>query len=114
MRRRLESGGGQAYLTAMLVLRPLVLILMAVVFAFGGLARAAEAPAMEPPCHEAPADPSSKATLAVSCCVGCMPAQSPLPAPPIVTSSVSPATYAVAHPMLLGRPLAPDTPPPRA
>jgi hypothetical protein len=114
MRPRLEPDAGQAYLTPMPLLRPLVLILMAMVFAVGGLARAAEAPTTAPPCHEMPADPSSKATLAISCCIGCMPAQSLLPAPLSVTVIEAPAIYAASSPTLLSRPLAPDTPPPRA
>ena len=98
----------------MMALRPLLLVLTAMIFAFGGLARAAEPAAAEPPCHEAPADHSSKATLAVNCCVGCMPAPNLLPAPLGVFAALAPTAYVVASPTLLSRPLAPDTPPPRA
>lgn len=98
----------------MTALRPLLLILTAIVFAFGGLARAAEMPMSEPPCHEAPAAPSGKATLAVSCCVGCMPAPNLLPAPILTPTAATAATYNTASPTLLSRPLSPETPPPRA
>lgn len=94
--------------------RTLLLILTAMILAFGGLARAAENPMAEPPCHEAPAQHPDKATLAMSCCIGCMPAPSLLPAPVSASISVAPATYAVASPTLASRPLTPDTPPPRA
>ena len=98
----------------MLALRPLLLILTALLFAFSGVARAAEPATAEPPCHEAPASPSGKATLTVSCCVGCMPAPQVLPAPLTAPVGVACATYVLASPTLLGRPLAPETPPPRA
>ena len=110
----LEAPPRQAYLADMAVLRPLLLILTGMLFAFGGLARAAEPPMMQPPCHEAPANPSSKATLAVSCCVGCMPASQDLPAPLAAPVAIVTATYVTASPTLLSRALAPDTPPPRA
>ncbi|MDB5468920.1 MAG: hypothetical protein JWR84_480 [Caulobacter sp.] len=98
----------------MTTLRSLLLILTAMLFAFGGLARAAEPATSTPPCHEAPADHSSKATLSMSCCVGCMPAPNLLP-PPVGAPMVAMlATYVTVSPTLLGRPLAPDTPPPRA
>jgi hypothetical protein len=109
----LEVRPRKAYLAGMLALRPLLLILTAMLFAFGGLARAAEPPMTEPPCHEAPANPSGKATLAVSCCVGCMPASQSLPAPIAAPDAAVTATYVTASPTLLSRPLAPDTPPPR-
>lgn len=95
-------------------LRPLLLILTALLFAFGGLARAAETQTAAPPCHEAPADQSSKATLAMSCCVGCMPAPSLLPAPISAALRIDRAAYVTVSVTLLSRPLAPDTPPPRA
>lgn len=94
--------------------RTLLLILTALIFAFGGLARAGEAPTTEPPCHEAPAGHPDKATLAMSCCVGCMPAPNPLPAPVLAPATAAPAIYNTTSPTLLSRPLAPDTPPPRA
>lgn len=98
----------------MTALRPLLLVLTAMLFAFGGLARAAEMPMTEPPCHEAPADSSGKATLAVSCCIGCMPAPNLLPAPAQTPTTAAPAIYNAASRTLLSRPLAPETPPPRA
>lgn len=98
----------------MTTLRTLLLVLTAMIFAFGGLARAGEAPMAEPPCHEAPAQHPDKATLAMSCCVGCMPAPSALPAPVGGVTLKAPAIYVVSSPTLMGRPLAPDTPPPRA
>lgn len=97
----------------MTALRTLLLVLTAMIFAFGGLARA-ETPTAEPPCHEAPAQHPGKATLAMSCCIGCMPAPNLLPAPLCASKSAAPATYAPVSPTLMGRPLAPETPPPRA
>ncbi|RYF90099.1 MAG: hypothetical protein EON95_17600, partial [Caulobacteraceae bacterium] len=74
-------------------LRPLLLILTALLFAFGGLARASEPATAEPPCHEAPAGHSGKAMLAMSCCIGCMPAPQALPAPLAQSRALSAPTY---------------------
>ena len=95
--------------------RTLLLVLTAFLLALGGAVRAAPMPAAEPPCHESPAKPDEpgKATVAVSCCVGCMPASQSLPAPVAAPVTIVTATYVTASPTLLSRPLAPDTPPPR-
>lgn len=110
----LEVRSQEAYLADMIALRPLLLILTAMLFAVGGLARAAEPPMTQPPCHETPAQHPDKATLAMSCCIGCMPASQTLPAPVTASATTAPATYVLASPTLLSRALAPDTPPPRA
>lgn len=117
VRPPLEPGRQRDYLTPVALLRTLLLVFAAMIFAFGGLARASEGPASEPPCHEAPgkapAGTPGKATLAMSCCVGCMPAPQALPGP----GAAPVATLARAYPRpihrLVGRLLAPEPPPPR-
>ncbi len=98
-------------------MRTLLLILTAMVFAFGGLARATEGPVGEPPCHEAPAKAPAgapgKATLAMSCCVGCMPAPQALPGPEAMPVAEAASAYPRPVHRLVGRRLPPETPPPR-
>ncbi|MBI1405806.1 MAG: hypothetical protein GC145_06745 [Caulobacter sp.] len=105
-------------------LRLLLLILTAMVFAAGGFARAAPAPAaaMTPPCHEAPATPKdhaptpgpAKAMLSGSCCIGCLPAPDRLEdiLPP--TASAPSSRFVMTLTTLTGREVPPDPRPPRA
>ncbi|MBX3481824.1 MAG: hypothetical protein KF842_15645 [Caulobacter sp.] len=107
-------------------LRPLLLILTAMVFALGGFARAAPAtgPAeSQPPCHEAPAKPGHPAPapgpgkamiMSGSCCIGCLPAPerlAPLPAP---VAALPGRPFVLTLPRLTGREVPPDPRPPRA
>jgi hypothetical protein len=107
-------------------LRPFLLILMASLFAFSGMARAAplQASAAAPPCHEAPAQPAghhdtshqggSKATLAVSCCIACIAAPQALPQPVGAGLAPARASYETAATDLRSRLLPPEPRPPRA
>lgn len=105
-------------------LRVLLLILTAMVFALGGFARAAPAPAaaMTPPCHDMPAAPGdhapapgpAKAMLSGSCCIGCLPAPDCLETflPP---TAVAPSSrFVLTLTTLTGREVSPDPRPPRA
>lgn len=96
------------------VLRTLVLVLIAALFAVGGAARVMPAAVAEPPCHESPADPGKAAltNAAMTCCVGCMPA--PTAAAVILRSlPAQRADYAAVDTAIEGRPTAPDPEPPR-
>lgn len=98
----------------MAIARALLLVLTAFLLAFGGAARAM--PAGEPPCHEEPAhkpDPA-KATLAISCCIGCMPAGQHLEPPADPVRAATPTLYRMAVQALTGLALAPEPRPPRA
>jgi hypothetical protein len=98
----------------MALARALLLALTAFLLAFGGAARAM--PVGEPPCHEAPAhkpDPA-KATLAISCCVGCMPAAQGLEPPVDLVRAAATARYRIVALTLSGLALEPEPRPPRA
>ena len=98
----------------MAIARALLLVLTACLLAFGGAARAM--PTGEPPCHEAPAhkpDPA-KATPAISCCVGCMPAAQPLEPPADPVRATAPTHYRAAIAFLNGLAPEPEPRPPRA
>lgn len=98
----------------MQALRTLALILIATLFAVSGTARAMPAPAGTPPCHEAPAQHGKgmPAPVAMSCCIGCMPA--PMEVPSMLNGqSAEAAVYADALAMRSGRVTAPDPDPPR-
>ena len=98
----------------MQALRALLLVLIAATFAVGGTARAMPMPAVEPPCHEAPASPDKHkpAQLVVNCCIGCMPA--PGEAPVVLSATTAePTAYSSVQPAIEGRLTAPDPHPPR-
>ncbi|HYE45136.1 MAG TPA: hypothetical protein VEA44_05110 [Caulobacter sp.] len=99
----------------MAALRPLLLILTAMLLAVGGLARA-ETPTAEPPCHETPAQTPEpgKATAAVNCCVGCMPAAQGLEVQPARIRAATPARYPLLVLPLSGLAPEPEPRPPRA
>jgi hypothetical protein len=100
-------------------MRALLLVLIASLFAFSGVARAAPASSGEPPCHQAPAQPGpahhdpGKAMAAVNCCVGCMPAPQVAPASPVALSPIAAPAYETPAGPLSGLAHAPDPRPPR-
>ncbi|MCF8503951.1 MAG: hypothetical protein K9G59_03485 [Caulobacter sp.] len=95
-------------------LRTLVLTLIAVLFAVGGMVRPGLAEAAPSPCHEAPAhhEKSTPIQAAMTCCIGCMPAPTDAV---VVLTSVAAERAAYDHPAsgLEGRLTAPDPDPPR-
>jgi hypothetical protein len=95
-------------------MRTLVLTLIAVLFAAGGMVRPAPAEAASSPCHEAPAhhDKSVPGQAAMTCCIGCMPAPTDAV---VVLTSLAAERPAYDQPVsgLEGRLTAPDPDPPR-
>jgi len=111
-------------------LRVLLLALIAVAFAAGGILRAAPAEASTmPPCHEmamagmdhadAPADnqadhKSKPGAMATSCCVGCLPAGQKVVAADLASLVATDIEFAALHAPLNGLEAAPEPRPPRA
>lgn len=122
-------------------LRLLLLALIAVAFAAGGIMRAAPAQAsVMPPCHEmapmdgmdmgdmemgdmdhppahAPVDKDAKSkpgAMATSCCVGCLPAGQRVVAGDIASRAATAVEFAALSQALDGLDAAPEPRPPRA
>ena len=117
-------------------LRVLLLALIAVAFAAGGIMRAAPAEAsVMPPCHEmamadmghadmtghadAPANnqadhKSKPGAMAASCCVGCLPAGQKVVAGDLASLAATAVEFAALHHALDSLDAAPEPRPPRA